>query len=170
MLPKEIIDIYKSEYANTKLSLEAFKAKYNMTEEVAKELDIENWESKHKPKATKTKSKVIDNTSSTVPIVPTKAGAKPSFLETIKGNIDLPKDNPATEDVMGKIEQIENKVVDIALNYVKDTKFIDTKELKDLLNVVNDIKKSRQPKSEGKDTQPIQVLIQNYIKGVSDDC
>lgn len=75
------------------------------------------------------------------------------------------------EELLQKTLQFKSGVMQHCINWLStDLHFSELKELKEIVNVVDTIDKSVRPKETEKPTVQVQVLVQNLMSGIADDC
>jgi len=71
-------------------------------------------------------------------------------------------------EILTKIEEFKTSAIEHALNFMaNDAKYAETKELKDMVSIVDTIEKSYTGRDDSKTT--INIAMQNMVKKYSDD-
>lgn len=157
---------YKAEYEqNLTITLDELLAKYQLAKE-----DLPGCETWTKPNSSiqtiekakpKKKVKVIDKVLASID------------TQTITPAIDktiLPE-TQATEAQLKKIESFKELALDHCLNFmVKDSKFSEVKEFKDIVAIVDSLEKSYQKADPDAGKPTINIMINNLLERFSDDC
>ena len=74
-----------------------------------------------------------------------------------------------TDKLLADIALFKEKAVDYALSKISDTQYLEVKEFRDLVSVVDTVEKSLKDKDETNETT-VNVMINNIMKGLKDDC
>ena len=131
-------NFYKTEYETSQLSIEDLCIKYDIT------------------------VSDIPNHSSWV-----KQSAEPLDLDIIVAN-DIVPDVSSDVAILENVQQFKRMAVKQAKERIATDTMMDTKELKDLVSVVDTIEKSLTGKNDSGTT--VNVLVQNIQQRFKDDC
>lgn len=155
-IQKHLLLSYQHEYETTPMTIEDLEHKYDIT--LSKE-QTQDW---NKPQtASKTTKPVV------LDVLPQTSDAP----QPIKPNLVSQKTNdPMPTELKTSIEEFKSLAVTHCLSQVKQAQFLEVKEFKDLVAVVDSVEKSYVSKDKG--DAPIQVnfVVQNLLGRYADDC
>ena len=77
-------------------------------------------------------------------------------------------DDKDLADMKATIKRFKKKAVDECLSYLEEQ--VDTKEFKDIVSIIDTIEKSIEPKKTDAPTIQLNVMVQNLMAGIPDDC
>ena len=151
--------ILKSQFKSSTLSIEEFITLYGIDKTEVDTYKIKEWTREEIPTIPETQVSVQIQKGNE------KLNSKSNLKSALSKFDTALKDSKDQPDI---IERIESNVLDLIDDAISTMQYIDSKELKDLMSVVTQIKGSRKPKEDSDSS--IKVLVQTYINGVKDDC